>query len=103
MMSAPPSPPPGTPTMSAYRPSMQDEEGEGGDEFGAGQAGAIPKLFYAAHKALDDIAAAAPTVASDIDKVKSTLMDVLGKVVSSGAAERAPISPMGEGMPSFGV
>lgn len=84
--------------MSAYRPTQDDV----GDGPGAGKAGAIPKLFFAADRALDDIAAAAPTIANEIDDMKNELKDLLGRFASNGASEKvAPTSPAEEGMPNF--
>lgn len=101
-MSSPPVPPPEIPAMSAYRPSSAPEGGGGP---GPGQAGAIPQLFFQADQALDTIASAVPTVANDIDSIKSALRDVLRKMLSIGAPNQVP-NPQpagGEGMPQFGA
>lgn len=93
-MSGPPMPPPDTPSLSAYPAG-------GGGSPSPNQTGAMPRLFFEAEKSLDVIAASAPEVSKDIDRLKSDLRDILTRVLQGGAARPKPSLDQ-EGLPPSG-
>jgi|SRR3990172_1929024 len=64
---------------SPLRPDQSNPEPQGG---GAG----IARMFYAIERSLDSLASAIPDQSDQIDKIKSSLREVLAQAVSGGAA-----------------
>lgn len=92
-MTGPPVPPPNVPTLSSF------QSAGGGGTPGTFNAGAVPKLFFTAEQALDEIATSVPTIAADIDRIKGELRDVMSAVLAGGAnAQQEPIPRMEEGL-----
>src|SRR5262245_15339029 len=81
----PPSPPPDTPSLTAYRP-VAGGEMEGTEGAGPAQAGAVPRLFFQADQALDQIASAVPGASATIDRIKTELKDLLVQSLSGKAS-----------------
>lgn len=86
-MSGPPSPPPDTPSLTAYPTS--DSSSYGGQE-GKGtsyKGEALIRIFYEIEKSLDSIAQGAPSCAEEIDTIKSMLKDVRTNVIQERAGK----------------
>jgi hypothetical protein len=69
---------------------MSPMQGSGEDPMGnpeaSGGGAGIAKMFYAIERSLDSLASAIPEQAEEIDKVKSSLREILASAVSRGAA-----------------
>lgn len=78
-MGGPPVPPPEVPTLSAM------PMGGAGSAPGAGQSGAIIKLFYGVDKTLDVIASAIPGSSEKVQAIKNSLRDLMASTLQQGA------------------
>lgn len=92
-MTGPPPAPPDVPTLSSYR----EDDGDTGSPDKA-HAGALPKLFFNAEKALEAIAAAVPKFSDEVDDINNALRDLLSKVMSEGVHR---LKYDQEGLPSY--
>jgi hypothetical protein len=96
-MAAPPAPPPDVPTLSSFQPNG------GGEDPSAFSAAALPKLFFNAEQALDEIAAVVPAFSKDIDMIKGDLREVLRQAIPRGASSSKTMSSSGgSGLPIGG-
>jgi len=66
---------------------MQSQEGTApGDPEASGGGAGLAKMFYAIERSLDSLASAIPEQAEELDKIKSSLREILASAVSHGAA-----------------
>lgn len=81
-------PPPGaTPVgLSSVKATPFSAADPLGDQEALGGGAGIAKMFYAIERSLDSLAMAIPTQAAEIDKIKSSLREVLASALSNGAA-----------------
>lgn len=92
-------PPPGSmpQRMSAMNMTPMQRAPQGNPEAQGGGAG-LAKMFFAIEQSIDALASAIPEQAEQLDKIKSSLREILASAVSGGAAfiggEKEPGGPI---------